>query len=83
MRCVEGLIVPFWKLYCGFQKLKEEMKCNNVQNASSTVEHSMIYFLYSFSNLLKWVLRHSVAILKTFSKNLILLFSKLRNNNLN
>lgn len=59
------------------------MKCNHVQNGSNTVEHSMIYFIESFSNLLKWVLRHSVATLKTFSKNLILLFSKLRNNNLN
>lgn len=62
MRCVEGSTVPFCKLYYGFQKLKQEMKCTNVQNASSTVEHSVISFL----NLLKGGLRHSVATLKTF-----------------
>lgn len=78
MRCVEGSTVPFCKLYYGFQKLKQEMKCtNNVQNASSTVEHSVISFL----NLLKGGLRHSVATLKTFLQNLLIF--RLRNNNLN
>lgn len=46
MGCAEGSAVPFWKLKT--QELKEEMKCTNIQNASSTVEHSIISFLYSF-----------------------------------
>lgn len=48
MRCAQGSAVPFLKLWYGFQELKEETKCTNVQNVSSTVEHSIISFLHSF-----------------------------------
>lgn len=77
--CCESSAVPFWKRYNGIQVLKEEMKCTNVQNASTTVEHSIFPFCTAFESSQGGLRQCGKT--KDFFKNLLIF--KLRNNNLN